>query len=357
MVEVIEKVLDLNNLQAYVLSGDACQDLAREDPADPTIFRYRILLLSPGTWNDTDFSDKEIKAACKRANDAKAAAGVYKIPAMNGHSDDMTDMYGKVINAVYGKAQTKDGMKEGAIFDIECKSNLPPGDKIKDLIDWAPELVRFSARLRGQWLLPKNPGENVSMVNFDFIHVGTVPDPACTDAGILKELSRQVDLARYVQGSHQVPPHQGSTPSDLALSAAENNPVNMATQEDLARLEQENRELKTKLKEKDEQLAAKDAQLAAKDAELAKATKAPVIAAILALHKDADSKFLESLSTDQLTAYKADLEKRTPAQPPAPAGSTEKSLSAGGTAAPAGQTPLELSRKRSIALFGKPGGR
>jgi len=351
MVEFIEKVLDLTNLQAYVLADDACQDLAKEDSKDPTIFRRRILLLSPGTWNDTDFSDKEIKAACKRANDTKAARGMYIIPAMNGHSDDMTQMYGKTIAVTYGKAQTKDGMKEGAIFDLECKSNLPPGDKIKDLMDWAPELVRFSARLRGQWLMPKSAQENVSMVNFDFIHVGTVPDPACTDAGILKELSRHVDLARLVQES-RIPARS----PDFSLCADSSNPVNMATQEDLAKLEQEIKDLKHQLKEKDDQLAAKDTQLAAKDAELAKAQKAPVIAAILALHKDTDPKFLESLSMDQLTAYKADLEKRTQAQPPAAPGSTEKSLSAGGSS-PAGQSPQDLSRRRAIAHFGVPKGR
>lgn len=353
MVDLVEKVVDLTDLQAYVLTGEACKDLAQEDSKDPTIFRRRIMLLTPGTWNQSDFIDKEIKAACKRANDSKLArGGTYGVPVMNGHSDDMTDMYGKTINVNYGKATTKDGTKEGAIFDIECKSNLPPGDKIRDLMDWAPELVRFSARLRGQWLMPKNPGENVSMVNFEFIHVGTVPDPACTDAEILKNLSRQVDLARYLQGTTHAPPH------DFSLSGSHSNPETMVTQEELANLEKEIRDLKTQLKDKDDQLAAKDAQLAAKDAELAKAHKAPVIAAILALHKDADPKFLESLSIEQLTAYQADLEKRSPTQPPAgPAGTTEKSLSAGGTAVAAGQSPMDLSRKRALTIFGKPGGR
>lgn len=347
MAEPVYKEITLTNLRAYVLPREACKDLAQDDPKDSNIYRRRILLLTPGTWNDIDFINEEIQAACGRANDkAKKNNGLYAIPSVNGHNDNMDDVYGKAVGVSYGKAMTSDGEKEGAIFDLECRSDLPSGGTIKKLMDWAPELVRFSARLRGQWLSPKTPQGNYGMVNFEFVHVGTVPDPACTDAGILGELNRKA-TANESSGK------ESGSPADFSLSAQSENPEDMATQEDLARLERENAELKAKLSEATNQLKQKDDELAAKDAELAKARKGPVIEGILALHKDADPKFLESMSLEQLAAYKADLEKRGPA---AASASTEKSLSAGGQS-PGAQTPQELSRKRANAIFGTPKGR
>lgn len=346
MAEPVFKEIILTGLRVYVLPREACKDLAQDDPKDSNIYRRRILLLTPGTWNDIDFSSEEIQAACGRATDkAKKNNDLYAIPSVNGHNDDMDDVYGKTIGVSFGKAMTSDGEKEGAIFDLECRSDLPAGDVIKKLMDWAPELVRFSARLRGQWLSPKTPQGNYGMVNFEFVHVGTVPDPACTDAGILGELSKKT-------GSGSSGKENGA-PADFSLSSQSENPGDMATQEDLARLEQENRDLKAKLSEAESKLKQKDEQIAAKDAELAKALKGPVIEAILMQHKDADRKFLESLTLEQLVAYKADLEKRGPAATPA---STEKSLSAGGQT-PGAQSPQELSLKRAHAHFGTPKGR
>jgi len=346
MPELIERVMTLTNLPGYILRGDACKDLAQSDSTDPSIFRLRILLLTPGTWNDVDFTDAEIKAAVKRATDANAAAGAYRIPVVNGHNDDMTDIYGKVIAAKYGKAQTTEGEKEGSIFDLECKSNLPPGDKIKDLAGWAPELIRYSARLRGQWLMPQSAKENVQMVNFSFVHVGTVPDPACTDAGIVEELARRAQQA--APGAALAASH-----SDFDLSASAPDTVAMATQDDkIAQLERENADLKAKVSDLETKLKQKDEQVAAKDAELQKAAKAPLVTSILALHKDADPKFLDSMSLEQLAAYEADLKKMVP---PAKPGTTEKSLSGG---AGAGQkSPKEQQLARAERLFGPVKGR
>ncbi|MDD1695108.1 MAG: hypothetical protein LUQ71_10330 [Methanoregula sp.] len=346
MPEYIERVMTLTNLRGYILRGDACKDLAQDDSKDPSIFRLRILLLTPGTWNDVDFAAAEIKAAIKRATDANAAAGAYRIPVVNGHNDDMTDIYGKVIAATYGKAQTAEGEKEGSIFDLECKSNLPPGDKIKDLAGWAPELIRYSARLRGQWLMPQSAKENVQMVNFSFVHVGTVPDPACTDAGIVEELARR---SKQAAG----PAADLTTHSDFDLSVSAPDTGAMATQEDLARLERENADLKAKVSDLTAQLKQKDEQIAARDTELQRAVKAPVVASILALHKEADPKFLESMSLEQLTAYDADLKKVLAAQQPA--GSSERSLSNGGNSS--AKTPKEVSLKRAEQLFGSVRGR
>jgi len=341
---LIEREMVLTNLPAYVLRGNACVDLAQDDPKDPSIFRMRILLLTPGTWNDVDFTADEIKGASKRATEANAAAGFYRIPAVNGHNDDMTDIYGKTIAVKYGKAQTADGEKEGAIFDLECKSNLPPGDKIKDLIGWAPELIRYSARLHGQWLMPQTAKENPQMVNFNFIHVGTVPDPACTDAGIVEQLRRRQAAAPAAAAL------AGASGSDFDLSASTPDTVAMATQDDkIAQLERENADLKAKVSDLETKLKQKDEQVAAKDTELQKAAKAPLVASILALHKDADPKFLDSLSLEQLAAYEADLKKRDPPQD-LKYGTTEKSLSGGG--ADCRKTHQEIQLDRAERLFG-----
>lgn len=343
---IVEREITLTDLRAYVLRGEDCKDLAAADAKDPSIFRTRILLLSPGTWNDTDFTSDEIKAAVKRANDINGAAGAYRIPVMNGHNDDMTDIYGKTIAVKYGKAQTPDGEREGAIFDLECKSNMPPGDKIRDLMDWAPELVRYSARLRGQYLMPQSAKDNIQLVNFNFVHVGTVPDPACSDAGIVEQLARRLGIRK-----EEIPADQAAHPDfDLSASAPDSAP--MATQDDkIAQLERENADLKTKVSDLETKLKQKDEQVAAKDAELQKAAKAPLVTSILALHKDADQKFLDSMSLEQLAAYEADLKKMVPA--PA-SGTTEKSLSGGG----AGQkSPKEISLARAERIFGPVRGR
>jgi len=347
MSELVERIVTLTNLPGYILPREACKDLAQEDSKDPSIFRMRVLLLTPGTWNDIDFTTDEIKGGVKRANDVNAALGFFRIPTVNGHNDDMTDIYGKVIGVDYGKVKTPEGEKEGSIFDLECRSSMPPGDKIRDLIGWAPELIRFSARLRGQWLLPQSGKENPQLVNFNFIHVGTVPDPACTDAGIIEQLRRKHDT-----GSAAAALATGIAGSDFDLSVYTPDAPPMATDvEKIAQLERELSDLKAKNADLEAQLKKKDEQLATKDAELTKAQKAPVIAAILALHKDADPKFLDSMSFEQLTAYDAELRKMiTPAVP----GSTERSLSGGSAGS---RTPQQISLVRAETLFGPVRGR
>jgi len=116
--------------------------------------------------------------------------------------------------------------------------------------------------------------------------------------------------------------------ADFSLSPKFGNQETMPTEEDFANLAKTVKDLAVEVKKISSQSAADNAQKAEETAAADLMQKAAIMADIFALDKDVSRDFVKTLSLDQLTAYKADLERRVNT------GTSEKGKAGGSGGAP-----------------------
>jgi len=289
-------------------------DLA-EGEENPALKR-RILAISEGKHNGTVFRAEEIEKMVKAATalKKKESRSYFAVPIVLDHSYRFIDKVGATFGLNYSEIESKKGGKlPAALADIEFWQDTPMQKEVAARVARDPENTYFSVRVRGMLHYQPDP-EEYFWTDLNLIHIAVVNDPADTNARIIEELGAD---------------------SDFSLNAISEKETGMETvelQKRIGDLEKGINSILGKFDAKEKEEAAQ-AQAADQEDLMERAT---LIAEVLNLDNDTNRDFLKGLTKDQLTAYKADLERRLPTE------STEKGQAADQAA---GQPIEDLARK------------
>jgi len=295
-------------------------DLAKEKEGGTV--KRRVVAITEGTWNGTVFRPDEmdkIPANTERRK-GRSAAGAFNVPLVLDHSADFLKKVGATLNIQTGPVE-KDGKEiKGLIVDHEFFQLTSVQKDTAAIVQASPQDVYFSIRAGGD-LKYDGVTSEYYWTDLWIDHDSIVTDPACTNTGIVGELSRK---------------------SDLPLNAASADPTDMEHadfEKRIAAIEQSVGKITTHFEKQIADQAAKEHAAAQEDV----LERADTIAEIFALDPDVNRPFLKTLSKDQLKTYKADLERRKSQGSPAPDG---KGQAGGGT------TQLSLEQKAAAFLEG-----
>ncbi len=286
--------------------------------ADPTAgLKRKIIATSEGTWNGDLFSAEEIQKSVQDALNVKESNQLqyFAIPLILDHGYEFLDKVGATFDLTFEK-EVKIRNKtilNAAVASVEFWTGTPILDEVAARVQKDPENTFFSVRIRG--LLNYDQDKDITFwTNFRIIHIAPVLEPADPDAQMIGELARK-NLAGTASAR------------DFSLSAISQDQDTMATkEEEFAALEGKVNDLTGIVKKFVEGSEAANAQKTEQAAAADLADKAVVMAEIFALDKDVDRDFVKTLNKDQLSAYKADLERRVNT------GTSEKGKASGGGA-------------------------
>lgn len=295
-------------------------DLAKEKEGGAV--KRRVVAMTEGTWNGTTFRSEEIDKIPTNTERRKGRdeAGTYNVPLVLDHSDDFLKRVGTTFNMQTGPVE-KDGKDiKALILDHEFLQLTSVQKDTAAIVQASPQGVFFSIRCGGD-LKYDGVTSEYYWTDLWIDHDSIVTDPACTNTGIVGELSRK---------------------SDPPLNTAPENPSDMGTEDTekrLATLEQSVGKIVSHFKKQIADQAAREQAAAQEDV----LERADTIAEIFALDPEANRPFLKTLSKDQLKVYKADLERRKAQASPTPEGKGQ----AGGSTA-----QLSLEQKAEKFLEG-----
>lgn len=268
--------------------------------------KRRIVAISEGVHNGIQFRASEIEEMVQASNEQKTSENrsVHKAPLVVDHSDRIIDKVGNTFALEYSTDPANDN--PAALADVEFWAGTPMLDEVVFRVHKDPENTFFSVRVRGEWM-KDDDGEYLS--HLKLIHIAVVNEPADSNARILGELS------------------ENNGQSDFSLNNQQEESPNMVDATDtIKELQKEVAELKKE-----------NADLKASEAELD--DRVQLMSEILATDPAIDKDFIKSMSKDQLTQYKAELERAATAA--AEKKSTERSMSSGGDV----PTPEDLAKK------------
>lgn len=275
------------------------QDLKASDLKDG--LKRKIIATSEGTWNGDLFLAEEIRKSVDDAIQHKATERYtyFPIPLILDHGYEFLDKVGSTFDLTFEKEVKirNKTIKNAAVASVEFWTGTPILDEVAARVLKDPEGTFFSVRIRG--LLNYDQDKDVTYwTDFRIIHIAPVLEPADPDAQMIGELTKKRPPA--------------APAADFSLSADTPDAPPMATptvedlQKELAAQKEKIADLDAKVRQTDAADAQKAELAAAADLE----AKAMLLAEIFALDKDVDKAFVKSLSKDQLTAFKADLERR-----------------------------------------------
>jgi len=308
------------------------QDL-KADPAAG--LKRKIIATSEGVWNGDLFSAEEIQKSVQDAIQLKDSEQLqyFAIPLILDHGYEFLDKVGTTFDLTFEK-EVKIRNKtvlNAAVASVEFWTGTPMLDEVAARVLKDPEGTYFSVRIRGLLNYDQNKDQTY-WTDFRITHIAPVLEPADPDAQMIGELAKKTPVSRA---------------ADFSLSAVTPDAPLMAppTVEDLQReiatLKERNADLEAKYKQTQTADAQKAELAAAADLE----AKALLLAEVFALDKDVDKNFVKTLNKDQLTAYKADLERRVNT------GTSEKGKSSGGSGG--GQPSSEDYAKQLLGLHEK----
>lgn len=261
---------------------------AKGDPTEPLKFRH--IAISEGKHNGDRFSAEELKKMVEDAIALKQSEGREKFaaPVVVDHSYSFLDKVGATIGLSF-EEEVKVGnktIKNAVVSDIELWRDTSREQEVATKVARDPENTCFSVRIKGM-LHYDHANDEYFWTDLRLVHNSIVNEPADQNARLIGELSRK-----------GVP--------DFALYSVSGNSADMGNEEfekRLAKLEAENLDLK-------KQLDAQKAPPAPAEDVLERAT---ALAEIFRLDPDVNREFVSSLSKDQLAAYRAEIERRIPA--------------------------------------------
>jgi len=313
------------------------QDLKSADPN--TGLKRQIIATSEGTWNGDLFPADEIEKSVQDATQHKESEGLssyFPIPLVLDHVDNFLNKVGSTYDLSFQEeVQLRNKkVKNCAVASVEFWTGTPMLDEVAARVLKDPENTNFSVRIRG--MLNYDPDKDqYYWTNFRIIHIAPVLEPADPDAQMIGELAKK---------------RAAATSADFSLSA---NPPDSATmapptiedlQRDLTALKEKYDNLSREVEQSRTADAAKKAGEAAATASADLEAKAMLLAEIFALDKDVDKSLVKSLNKDQLTAYKADLERR------ANLGTSEKGKSLGSNGSGGGQPTADDYARQLLGL-------
>ena len=280
--------------------------------------KRRIVAITEGVHNGIMFRGAEIEKMVELAHKTKGDQEFFKIPVVLDHSDRFLDKVG-ATNAVQFANDPDTGIP-AAILDVEFFAGTQLFDETIARVKADPDNTFFSVRVRGDYRKDEN-GEYLAELNQ--IHIAVVNEPADQNARIIGELSKEK-----------------SQSSDIDLNRKQEDITNMGD-------DTTTQELQSKVDE----LTKANAELAASNAE--NGDKVLLMSEILATDAAIDKDFLKSMDKEQLSQYKAELERTATDAAKADADaaekkSTEKSL-AGDNAGD--KTPEDYAKAAFPGLF------
>lgn len=256
--------------------------------------KRRIVAISEGVHNGIQFRASEIEEMVQASAEQKKSENraFYKVPLVVDHSDRIIDKVGNTFALEYSTDPANNN--PAALADVEFWTGTPMLDEVAFRVRKDPENTFFSVRVRGEWM-KDDDGEYLA--HLKLIHIAVVNEPADSNARILGELS------------------ENNGQSDFSLNNQQEDITNMGDDTTTQELQKEVAELKQEV-----------ADLKALETELG--DRVQLMSEILATDPAIDKDFIKSMSKDQLTQYKAELERAATAA--AEKKSTEKSMSSGG---------------------------
>ena len=280
--------------------------------------KRRIVAITEGVHNGLMFRGAEIEKMVELAKETKGIKVFYRSPLVLDHSDEFLDKVGATTAVEF--ADDPDIGIPAAILDIEFFQDTPIFDEVAARVKADPENTFFSVRVRGDY---KQDDKGEYLGDLDLIHIAIVNEPADKNARIIGELSKEK-----------------SQSSDIDLNRKQEDITNMGD-------DTTTQELQSKVDE----LTKANAELAASNAE--NGDKVLLMSEILATDAAIDKDFLKSMDKEQLTQYKAELERTATDSAKADADaaekkSTEKSL-AGDNAGD--KTPEDYAKAAFPGLF------
>lgn len=318
MQSVQEKETTLTFRGSDILVPFRTQDL-KEAGADKALKR-QIVAISEGTHNGDYFSPEEIQKMVTDALSLRDAENRTNLaaPLVLDHSYKFLDKVGATFDLTFQEKILIRNIevKNAAVASVEFWTGTPMLDEVAARVQKDPENTFFSVRVRGL-LHYDQERDQTYWTDLRLLHIAVVDEPADGNARLIGELSRK------------------GTP-DFSLSANSQNQETMPKEEEFTALAGVVKELAAKVDGILQQSEAANSQKAEQAAAADLADKASVMAEIFALDKDVNRDFVKTLTIEQLSAYKADLERRVDT------GTSEKGKASGAGGAP---TTEDLAKK------------
>ena len=280
--------------------------------------KRRIVAITEGVHNGIPFRGDDIEKMVELSHKTKGDKDFFKVPLVLDHSEKFVDKVG-ATRAVNFTPDPDVGIP-AAVLDVEFWTGTPIFDEVAARVRNDPENTFFSVRVRGDY---KQDDKGEYLGDLDLIHIAVVNEPADQNARIIGELS-----------------NEKSNSSDIDLNRKQEDITNMGN-------DTTTQELQSKVDE----LTKANAELAASNAE--NGDKVLLMSEILATDAAIDKDFLKSMNKEQLSQYKAELERTATDAAKADADaaekkSTEKSL-AGDNAGD--KTPEDYAKDAFPGLF------
>ena len=273
------------------------QDL-KADPAAG--LKRKIIATSEGVWNGDLFSSEEIQKSVQDAIQLKESEQLqyFPIPLILDHGYDFLDKVGSTFDLTFEK-EVKIRNKtilNAAVASVEFWTGTPILDEVAARVLKDPENTFFSVRIRGL-LHYDTDKDRTYWTDFRIIHIAPVLEPADPDAQIIGELARKRPAAT-------------ASTSDFSLSAKSQDQDTMPTEEEFKALAKTVEDLSKTVKTIVTESETENSQKAEKTAAADLNERATIMAEIFTLDKDVNRDFVNTMNKDQLSAYKADLERR-----------------------------------------------